>query len=682
MSGEVTRRLHPLNVRFLQMGEACIVVEFGNTIDPELNERVHRLARYLEELRISPKSSRGTAFETILELVPTYRSLAVYFDPLKGNRKALEEEIEKLLKELERQETGIKPQQASNLCEGPCLPANQYLREERKSRTVIIPVCYGGEFGPDLPFVAKHTGLSEEEVVRIHTSRAYRVYMLGFLPGFPYLGGMDERLSTPRLETPRTRIPAGSVGIAGSQTGFYPLESPGGWRIIGRTPIKAFDPFSDTPFLLAPGDFVQFRSIVEAEYRRLLEAGGRIEEQGGSPLSSGHGTTDSSRPRNTPGEFGPGEKSVSGWNFAPGQASSSVSEGRDSASARQPQVERRKHLSPGVQLRVLDPGLLTTVQDLGRRGYQAYGVSPAGVMDEYAAELTNLLVGNHKNAAVLEVTLKGPTLKFEKGGWVAIGGADCGATLDGKPVPNWSAFYGEAGSTLSMGFVREGCRAFLACEGGFDVPLLMGSRSTYLRAQMGGLSGRPLQEGDVLVGLPGKKLDAPGYEAAAGTNLPVPLAQEPTIRTLPPAFIPRYGSPIPLRVLLGPQDELFESEGLETFFNSTYIISHEADRMGYRLEGPKIKHRGKADIVSDALARGSIQVPGHGMPIVMMADRQTTGGYPKLGAVILADQYLLAQGKPGDEVRFFPCTEEEAIRALQERKARISLLSRYLGKIT
>ncbi len=337
-----------------------------------------------------------------------------------------------------------------------------------------------------------------------------------------------------------------------------------------------------------------------------------------------------------------------------------------------------------IKLKVLDPGLLTTVQDSGRWGYQAFGVSPGGVMDEYAAELTNLLVGNPPDAALLEITLKGPTLRFEEEGWVALGGADCGATLDGKPVPNWSAFYGRAGSTLILGFVREGCRAYLTCAGGFDVPLVMGSRSTYLRAKIGGFQGRPLQEGDVLEGInlveardePGKIVESIRPERDSD----LPLTQSSTI-TLPPSLIPRYGSPILLRVLLGPQEDMFEPEGVETFFNSPYRISHEADRMGYRLEGPKINHRGKADIVSDALAKGAIQVPGHGMPIVMMADHQTTGGYPKLGTVILADQYLLAQGKPGDEVLFFPCTEEEAIVAWKERRDHLSLVRAYVDRL-
>lgn len=659
MNGEVPRHLQPSPMRLLRMGEACIVVEFGNTIDPGVNEKVHRLVRRIQELRVSPAPQQIPALEGIGELVPTYRSLAVYFDPLQLNRKILEDHLTRILREMEASRSDLVPGQEGEPPQGD--PSGQ-----QESRIAMIPVCYGGEFGPDLEFVAKHTGLSEEEVVRIHTSKAYRVYMLGFLPGFPYLGGMDERLATPRLETPRTRIPAGSVGIAGSQTGFYPLESPGGWRIIGRTPIKAFNPFSDTPFLLAPGDFVQFTSIGEGEYRRLLEEGGRMEVRSASPLYSTTDTKASSQARNTPKEAVPVRESLvgsilSGW---------------------QTLGDRRRPTPPGVQLQVLDPGLLTTVQDLGRGGYQAYGVSPAGVMDEYAAELTNLLAGNHNNAALLEITLKGPTLRFQKGGWVAIGGADCGTTLDGKPVPNWSVFYGEAGSTLTVGFVREGCRAYLACAGGFDVPLLMGSGSTYLRAKMGGLDGRPLQEGDVLVGRIGEERGDREYGSARGDNLPIPRPPTSTIRILPSSFVPRYGSPILLRVLLGPQDDLFESEGLDTFFNSSYHISHEADRMGYRLEGPIIKHRGKADIVSDALARGSIQVPGHGMPIVMMADRQTTGGYPKLGTVILADQYLLAQGKPGDEVKFFACTEEEALTALRERRARVSLLSQYLRTIS
>ncbi|MFQ3621573.1 MAG: biotin-dependent carboxyltransferase family protein [Spirochaetales bacterium] len=364
-----------------------------------------------------------------------------------------------------------------------------------------------------------------------------------------------------------------------------------------------------------------------------------------------------------------------------------------------------------ITLRVLDPGLFSTVQDLGRWGHQAVGVSPSGVMDEYAATLTNLLVGNSPQAPLLEMTLKGATVQFEEGGWVAIGGAECGATLDGKQVSNWSVFYAPQGATLRLGFVQDGCRMYLAIAGGIDVPLILGSASTYLRAGFGGLEGRKLQEGDVLKGriaplhqqTEGKYLEGTQssflkeesfVEGTKALNLPeehnIPqqfnLAQTPWLLpsktlNLPASQVPRYGGPLLLRVLLGPQEDHFTEAGIHTFFHSTYTISHEADRMGYRLEGPIIEHRGKADILSDALARGSIQVPGHGKPIVMMADHQTTGGYPKIGTVIQADQYLLAQGKPGDEVRFFPATEEEALAALIERKAKLTLVQKFLQEV-
>jgi inhibitor of KinA len=185
----------------------------------------------------------------IREVVPTYRSLLVYFDPLVISRQTLAEKILQLLKENSATEV------AANA-----------------GRVVEIPVCYGGDFGPDIEFVANHNGLAVKEVVEIHTATPYKIYMLGFIPGFPYLGGMSERLNTPRLETPRTVIPAGSVGIAGTQTGFYPLESPGGWRIIGRTPLKGFDSQSENPFLFRAGDYLSFRSVTPADYTAIKAA--------------------------------------------------------------------------------------------------------------------------------------------------------------------------------------------------------------------------------------------------------------------------------------------------------------------------------------------------------------------------------------------------------------------------
>jgi inhibitor of KinA len=218
---------------FRSAGEGGLVVELGEGIDPDVNARVHRLAREV----------RARLGDRIVEVVPTYRSLLVRHDPLRTGRRALEREVRAI---------------AAELPAGPAASAPR--------RTVEVPACYGGELGPDLEDVARHAGLEPRDVVALHASAAYLVFLLGFTPGFPYLGGMPPRLATPRLAAPRERVPAGSVGIGGVQTGIYPVESPGGWRIIARTPLRLFDPGASWPFLLAPGDVLRFVPVERAEY--------------------------------------------------------------------------------------------------------------------------------------------------------------------------------------------------------------------------------------------------------------------------------------------------------------------------------------------------------------------------------------------------------------------------------
>lgn len=231
------------NVRMLNASEQGLVVEFGTEVSPEINAQVQQLSRAIISKNLPE----------IIEVVPTYRSLMIYFDPIKLSRNDLIKLINELL-------SGMQGQDA----------------KKSGGRVVSVPVCYGGEYGPDLGFVAEHNGLTKEEVIEIHTSRPYLVYMLGFTPGFPYLGGMSEKIATPRLATPRVKIPEGSVGIAGTQTGFYPIESPGGWQLVGRTPIKAFDPKIDKPFMFDSGDYLHFKAISEEEFvkiRKEVEAG-------------------------------------------------------------------------------------------------------------------------------------------------------------------------------------------------------------------------------------------------------------------------------------------------------------------------------------------------------------------------------------------------------------------------
>lgn len=304
--------------------------------------------------------------------------------------------------------------------------------------------------------------------------------------------------------------------------------------------------------------------------------------------------------------------------------------------------------------------MFTLIQDEGRWGYQAYGMPVAGAMDRYAYRVANLLAGNRRGAAALEMTWLGGTFRFLSGCFVSLCGADMQPRLDGTAVPNWSAFPVAAGSVLSLDYAAAGCRAYLAVRGGVEVPRVLGSRSTYVRAAVGGLDGRALKAGDLL------HVGGDHGSPALKTRLPEP-------------FIPHFGGPErTLRVMMGPQEDLFTPEGIRTFLGSPYRVTHEADRMGYRLEGPRIEHAGPAEIVSDALPEGAVQVPAHGMPIVMTADRQTTGGYPKIATVIGPDLPVLAQGRPGDIFRFHACSEREAVDVLKSEEHRYLEIQRFL----
>jgi len=216
-------------------GDSALLVSFEEVIDEEVNARIHAIADAVEK----------AGFEWLVEAVPTYSTVYVFYDPLKASFSEAKAAIEPFLT--------VSP-------------------ESFRGRLVEIPVVYGGEYGPDIGFVAEHNGLTVDDVIEIHSGPTYRVYFLGFLPGFAYLGGMDERIATPRLEKPRLKVPAGSVGIAGKQTGIYPLESPGGWRLIGRTPLRLFDPGREPPTLLRPGDTVRFVPIDESEFQEFYEA--------------------------------------------------------------------------------------------------------------------------------------------------------------------------------------------------------------------------------------------------------------------------------------------------------------------------------------------------------------------------------------------------------------------------
>jgi antagonist of KipI len=298
-------------------------------------------------------------------------------------------------------------------------------------------------------------------------------------------------------------------------------------------------------------------------------------------------------------------------------------------------------------IQVIEPGFLTTVQDAGRFGWARFGVPPSGPMDGRAFRAANALVGNPARAAGLEITLAGPVLQADRELLIAVCGAEFELWVGGLRVPTWHAVYVRPGGEIRFGDCLRGARAYLTVAGGVDVPTCLDSRSTCLAGHFGGLEGRALRRGDrVPLGAP-----QPDLAIRAGQAWP---------RAARPIYAP---NPV-LRVVLGPQDDHFAPEGLAAFLASEYELTPSCDRMGFRLSGAPIARRDSAELVSDGVVMGSVQIPGDGQPIVMMADHQTTGGYPKIATVIRADLPLLAQCRPGDRVRFRAVGIAEAQAAL------------------
>lgn len=293
-----------------------------------------------------------------------------------------------------------------------------------------------------------------------------------------------------------------------------------------------------------------------------------------------------------------------------------------------------------MAVKIVIPGALTTVQDRGRYGYQAFGIQVSGAMDLESYEAANALVGNQDGEAALELTLFGGTMEFTEDVVAALTGADMEPVVDGMPVSMNRPFQIRAGQVLTLGMAKTGCRTYLAVSGGIDVPIVMGSRSTNMKCCIGGLEGRALKAGDLLpIGKTQITFDQIKDRKAE------PLQTEALLR---------------LAVVEGPQEEYFTEKGKEDFYREVYTISEQSDRMGYRMDGMAVESKAGADIISDGIAFGSIQITAAGQPIVLMADRQTTGGYAKIGTVCSFDLPKLAQGKPGDRVQFYKMSVQEA----------------------
>ncbi|KAA9028371.1 5-oxoprolinase subunit C family protein [Niallia endozanthoxylica] len=329
---------------------------------------------------------------------------------------------------------------------------------------------------------------------------------------------------------------------------------------------------------------------------------------------------------------------------------------------------------------ITKPGLLSTIQDLGRFGYQKYGVITSGAMDSLSHRLANILVGNEENKPTIEMTLLGPTMQFQQDSLIAICGGDMNPAIQNRPVRMWRPVLVRKGAQLTFGQAKSGCRAYLAVAGGFSIPTIMNSTSTYIRANVGGFHGRALKTGDQLSfaektaqsSLLMKKLHTKGdhqpfieMEWSVSSNLFPTFEKNPVIR-----------------VIDGRHTHLFTKESQECFWTKPFQITPQSDRMGYRLSGEPLHLEEPTEILSEAVTFGTIQVPADGKPIVLMADRQTTGGYPKIGEIASVDLPCLAQAKPSDTIYFSPISLEKAQLLLIEKEKKIKQLKHginYLG---
>ncbi|MFK2825536.1 biotin-dependent carboxyltransferase family protein [Bacillus sp. B190/17] len=310
---------------------------------------------------------------------------------------------------------------------------------------------------------------------------------------------------------------------------------------------------------------------------------------------------------------------------------------------------------------VLNPGLLTSVQDLGRYGSQQYGVIVSGAMDKYSLRAANLLVGNQENEGALEITLFGTSLQFAEDRLIAITGGDLRAEIDGEKAPTWQPLFVRKGSILQFKSPLKGCRAYVAFAGGLAIPEVMGSKSTYLRAGIGGFKGRALQKGDVI-------------ECGEMNEFSTLLFDKLSKKHGGVTWTVNYDALISLqqtqtiRVIRGTEFDRFDEKSKKTLFQEPYTLTTQADRMGYRMEGPSLSLEKEFELLSEGVTHGTIQVPPNGHPIILMADRQTTGGYPKIGQIISADLPSMAQLQPTAKIHFKEVSHEEAEMELLKKE--------------
>jgi len=577
----------PVKIDILDSGDTALLVDFRAY--PEPLSQIHQLSELLSSL--SPA--------WLLDLIPGIDSLLIVLKfssyNYRDTRSLAKIEIEALLKQL-LSET----------------------RRETKSEVIHrIRVCYDPELAPDLLASAEKCKLTVRELINRHKNCEIKVDILGFMPGFSYCSGLDPSLKLPRLESPRTAVPGGSVAIAGLQTAIYPQPTPGGWNIIGRSPDVLFDPSKSRPSLLMAGERVEFIEIDLPEFRK-------IEAQ--------------------------------------------------NLTKRAQNMPKSKISSHAVE--VISPGLQTTIQGLPRHGFAHLALSAGGPMDLESAQLANALLGNHDDAAGLEIAGAGTKLLFHEDIWVAWVGARCISQVNGTAIPGNRPVFLRKGETLSFGTILQGYRIFLALSGGIDSEFILGGRGSHLSA---GIGGKALQKGDIL------------YLPRAQDSSQIACLKK--LREAQMSF-PKWSIASPalpgervefIKVLPSIHLDILSSAEQDALWKTVWTISSQSNRMGMRLKSDFKISSSLTGISSQGIWFGTVQLPPSGQPILMMAEHQTTGGYPRLMEMVSSERSKLAQLRPGDKIQFLPITLDEAdqinaVYFIEQRKTfdnvRVTLLAK------
>lgn len=532
------------NLKFYSLSECAITIEWGNKISIVVYKQIANLNLLLNENR----------FAGFTETVPAYNTITVFYQP-------------ELIIPFDKSPTDFVRRHIEKLI------AEKSIHQAFKNNYVSIPVCYDEEFGPDLQYISETKGISVQQLIAIHQQKDYHVYMMGFLPGFSYMGEVDDKIAIARKASPRAVIEKGAVGIAGNQTGIYPLSSPGGWQIIGRTPYCLFDMEKEDPFFFKTGDTVHFDSITKEEFYKYKEK----------------------------------ENCVL--------------------------VEEKEEKNPNVMVR--KAGVYSTFQDNGRFGFRSYGVPESGAMDAYSHNIANTLVGNAKNCATIECTMGGLCLEFSINTVIAITGAGV-VFVNGKSIPLYQPHSIKLNDVLEIRFNNKGLRTYLAVEGGFDTKVIMNSRSASPKINI-------------------------GTTLKKGMGLRVEKSQTKQIfKKINKLDIPVFESHKTIRVMDGREINWINKESKQQFYTQRFALSNRCDRMGCLLEGNPIYIENKVEMLSTAVAKGTIQLTSSGQLIVLLNDCQTTGGYPRIGQIAAIDLPVMAQMKSGETINFKRISFQEA----------------------